>query len=171
MVADVQSWLDNPASNFGWLVLGDESTIATAKRFDTRESASPPVLTIQYIPGPRVTPTPRPRPTPVPRPSFLTSRVAAVAACSDRLLPDDVAGGSAAASQAHHALQRWAGSATLVSASLGVPRSIGLLEMFFGQLSHPEVLEPPGDHPMVERIVGSEFVGLFFVHIGFFKLA
>jgi len=26
MVADVQSWLENPASNFGWLVLGDEST-------------------------------------------------------------------------------------------------------------------------------------------------
>ena len=26
MVADVQSWLDTPASNFGWLVLGDEST-------------------------------------------------------------------------------------------------------------------------------------------------
>src|SRR6201993_4456412 len=25
MVADVQSWLDNPASNFGWLVLGVES--------------------------------------------------------------------------------------------------------------------------------------------------
>ena len=62
MVADVQSWLDNPASNFGWLVLGDESTIATAKRFDTRESASPPVLTIQFISGPRVIPTPRPRP-------------------------------------------------------------------------------------------------------------
>jgi hypothetical protein len=68
MVADVQSWLDNPASNFGWLVLGDESTIATAKRFDTRESASPPVLTIQYIAGPRVMPTPRPRFTPAPRP-------------------------------------------------------------------------------------------------------
>jgi len=69
VVVDVQSWLDNPASNFGWLVLGDESAIATAKRFDTRESASPPVLTIQYIPGPRVMPTPRPRPTPVPRPT------------------------------------------------------------------------------------------------------
>ena len=26
MVADVQGWLDNPASNFGWLMLGDEST-------------------------------------------------------------------------------------------------------------------------------------------------
>jgi hypothetical protein len=66
MVADVQSWLDNPSSNFGWLVLGDESTIATAKRFDTRESASPPVLTIQYTS--RVLPTPRPHPTPAVRP-------------------------------------------------------------------------------------------------------
>jgi hypothetical protein len=63
MVADVQSWLNDPATNFGWLVLGDESEIATAKRFDTRESASPPVLTIQYRPAP----TPRPRPTPHPR--------------------------------------------------------------------------------------------------------
>jgi hypothetical protein len=70
MVADVQSWLDNPAANFGWLVLGDESAIATAKRFDTRESANPPVLTIIYRPaGPRPTPTPRPRPTPLPRPT------------------------------------------------------------------------------------------------------
>lgn len=68
MIADVQSWLDNPASNFGWLVLGDESTNVTAKRFDTRESASPPVLTIEYIPAPRARPTPRPRPTPAPRP-------------------------------------------------------------------------------------------------------
>ena len=65
MVADVQLWLDNPASNFGWLVLGDESAVATAKRFDTRESASPPVLTIQYV---RTMPSPRPRPTPAPRP-------------------------------------------------------------------------------------------------------
>jgi len=67
MVSDVQEWLDDPASNFGWLVLGDESTLATSKRFDTRESASPPVLTIQYT-APRVLPTPRPRPSPPPRP-------------------------------------------------------------------------------------------------------
>jgi hypothetical protein len=65
MIGDVQSWLNNPATNFGWLVLGDESENATAKRFDTRESANPPVLTIEYTPGvPRPTPTPRPRPTP-----------------------------------------------------------------------------------------------------------
>ena len=68
MVADVQSWVEDATSNFGWLVLGNETTAATAKRFDTRESASPPMLTIQYTPGPRVIPTPRARPTPVPRP-------------------------------------------------------------------------------------------------------
>ncbi len=68
MVAEVQSWLDDPANNFGWLVLGDESTNITSKRFDTRESASPPVLTIEYAAAPRVVPTPRPRPTPAPRP-------------------------------------------------------------------------------------------------------
>ena len=63
MVADVQSWLDNPASNFGWLVLGDESATQTTKRFDTRESANPPVLTIEYTTG---TPTPSPTATPTP---------------------------------------------------------------------------------------------------------
>jgi hypothetical protein len=65
MVADVQSWVNNPASNFGWLVLGDESALGSAKRFDTRESASPPVLTIEYRsaqPSPRLRPTPPPRP-------------------------------------------------------------------------------------------------------------
>ncbi|MFZ0917652.1 MAG: DNRLRE domain-containing protein [Candidatus Udaeobacter sp.] len=65
MVADVQSWVNNPSSNFGWLVLGDESTVGSAKRFDTRESANPPVLTIEYRSG---QPTQRPRPTPPPRP-------------------------------------------------------------------------------------------------------
>ena len=73
MVTDVQSWLDDPATNFGWLVLGDESEIATAKRFDTRESASPPVLTIQYRPRP----APRSRPTPWPRPTPPSPRAAA----------------------------------------------------------------------------------------------
>jgi hypothetical protein len=37
MLSDVQAWLDDPASNFGWLLLGDESATATARRFDTRE--------------------------------------------------------------------------------------------------------------------------------------
>src|SRR5438067_3298181 len=76
MTAEVQSWLDNPATNFGWLVSGDESTGATAKRFDTRESASPPVLTIQYTtatptptPTATATPTTTPSSTPTPTPT------------------------------------------------------------------------------------------------------
>lgn len=51
MVADVQMWLNTPASNFGWLVLGNESGSQTAKKFDTRENFNPanrPVLTVFY---------------------------------------------------------------------------------------------------------------------------
>ena len=39
MVADVKMWLDNPSSNHGWLLMGqDNSTVV--KRFDTRENAN-----------------------------------------------------------------------------------------------------------------------------------
>ena len=50
LTADVQSWLGTPASNFGWIIVGVEGSSETAKRFDTRESANPPVLTIDYTP-------------------------------------------------------------------------------------------------------------------------
>src|SRR5262249_44720578 len=43
--------LDTPGSNFGWLVLGDETTAGSAKKFDSRESttaANRPALTIDY---------------------------------------------------------------------------------------------------------------------------
>ncbi len=42
LVADVQSWLDDPASNHGWLVLGDESSTTTAKRFNSRQFGGTP---------------------------------------------------------------------------------------------------------------------------------
>jgi hypothetical protein len=49
LIADVQGWV-NGGPNFGWLVLGDESTNATAKRFSSREdSVNPPQLTIEYV--------------------------------------------------------------------------------------------------------------------------
>ena len=51
MVADVQDWLDNPANNFGWIVIGDESSSGTAKRFDSRENSTEgdrPQLTVNY---------------------------------------------------------------------------------------------------------------------------
>lgn len=38
MVADAQSWLDDPAVNFGWMLVGNESARFTARRFDSRES-------------------------------------------------------------------------------------------------------------------------------------
>jgi hypothetical protein len=50
LTADVQSWLNTPASNFGWAIVGTEGTSTTAKRFDTRESGNPPVLAITYTP-------------------------------------------------------------------------------------------------------------------------
>jgi hypothetical protein len=53
MVADTQGWLDTPGANFGWLLTGEESTAATAKRFDTRESGDPaarPSLEVVYTP-------------------------------------------------------------------------------------------------------------------------
>ncbi len=55
LLADVRSWLSSPATNFGWLVLGDETTASTTKRFDTRENTEPtfrPVLQITYVPEP-----------------------------------------------------------------------------------------------------------------------
>ncbi len=51
LVADVQSWLDNPAANFGWLILGDESSSQTTKRFaskDNGEAENRPLLVVEY---------------------------------------------------------------------------------------------------------------------------
>lgn len=55
MVSDVQLWLDDPDSAFGWELIGNESRPATAKRFDTRENGVEsfrPMLTIEYEPIP-----------------------------------------------------------------------------------------------------------------------
>lgn len=54
LVADVQAWVDNPESNFGWIVIGNESISGTAKRFDSRENPvveNRPVLTLQFETG------------------------------------------------------------------------------------------------------------------------
>lgn len=40
MVADVKMWLDNPSSNHGWLLMGNDNA-TSVKRFDTRENVSP----------------------------------------------------------------------------------------------------------------------------------
>jgi hypothetical protein len=55
MIADVQTWLDSPAGNFGWLIQGDETRGQSAKRFDGRTSETqddvPPTLSIVYQPA------------------------------------------------------------------------------------------------------------------------
>lgn len=50
LVADVQSWLDSPASNFGWLLVSQAENSATSiRRFGSRDDVTNrPVLTIQY---------------------------------------------------------------------------------------------------------------------------
>lgn len=61
LVADVQAWVDNPGQNFGWMVRADETQLATAIAFETKEStiaANRPSVTITYDPPPAiVTPT------------------------------------------------------------------------------------------------------------------
>ena len=58
MAADIQSWLASPAANFGWIVMGGESILSSAKRFDSRESTTVsfrPVLEVTYtVPSPGV---------------------------------------------------------------------------------------------------------------------
>jgi len=51
LTQDVQDWIQNPGSNFGWLLMGDEYAYPTSKRFNTKENPNPdtwPVLVIHY---------------------------------------------------------------------------------------------------------------------------
>jgi hypothetical protein len=51
LAADVQAWLDDPASNHGWILVGDESAPTTVKRFESRESTDDslrPVLEVEF---------------------------------------------------------------------------------------------------------------------------
>ncbi len=53
MVADVQGWLDNPAENFGWILLANEDA-GSARRFNSREltnASARPILEVEYTMG------------------------------------------------------------------------------------------------------------------------
>lgn len=79
LLADVQSWVANSASNFGWVILGNETDVKIAQRFNTRENLSnPPRLTLTYqlsspTPAPSATPTITPGPTATARPGSLAN--------------------------------------------------------------------------------------------------
>jgi hypothetical protein len=60
LLADVQSWVNSPSTNFGWIVRGNEATAGTGIGFASRENfstASRPSLVVTF--------------TPVPEPSFV----------------------------------------------------------------------------------------------------
>ena len=50
LIQDVQDWVDQPETNFGWILIGDE-TLVSARRFESREypdSRFRPLLLIDY---------------------------------------------------------------------------------------------------------------------------
>ena len=50
LVADVQDWLDNPAGNFGWILLANEDAVS-ARRFNSSEHTNAnthPILEVEY---------------------------------------------------------------------------------------------------------------------------
>jgi hypothetical protein len=53
LVADVAAWVNNPTSNYGWIVLGDEPANQNARRLLSREHADSltrPRLMVEYTP-------------------------------------------------------------------------------------------------------------------------
>jgi hypothetical protein len=51
MIADAQAWLDSPDDNHGWLLMGNEEGVNTARKFSSREHPEPsqrPVLVIEF---------------------------------------------------------------------------------------------------------------------------
>jgi len=59
LAADIQQWVNNGATNLGWVVTGDTTTGGSVKQFDTRENstaANRPQLVINYTPAPLAIP-------------------------------------------------------------------------------------------------------------------
>jgi len=49
LVSDVQTWHDNPANNFGWILMSESETVSrTVRRFASRESGQGPSLVVNF---------------------------------------------------------------------------------------------------------------------------
>ena len=58
LMADAQSWLDQPADNHGWILVGEEVETYSAQRFESREAGSVsnrPKLVLNYLAAPEPT--------------------------------------------------------------------------------------------------------------------
>ncbi len=55
MAADVQAWVSDPSSNFGWIIIGDETINPTGRRFNSRDNFGSllvrPSLEVVYEPA------------------------------------------------------------------------------------------------------------------------
>ncbi len=57
LAADVQGWVNAPANNFGWILIGNEAFhVPSARRFDSGETpfGAPPTLQVSYIGTPEL---------------------------------------------------------------------------------------------------------------------
>ncbi len=55
LASDVQAWIDDPSSNDGWIVIGNEQTIQTTRRLASREAEDErlrPRLVVTFVPPP-----------------------------------------------------------------------------------------------------------------------
>lgn len=52
MVTNVQGWLNTPATNNGWILIGNESATCNARRIGSKESGVDPVLSVTYCENP-----------------------------------------------------------------------------------------------------------------------
>lgn len=55
LVNAVQGWLDNPATNFGWILIAQDENANSAREFASREATDTgtrPTLTVTYVPEP-----------------------------------------------------------------------------------------------------------------------
>lgn len=63
LIANVQTWVNQPAQNFGWIILGAEDSPQNARRIGSRENtALAPVLRVEFEPAPDL---PEAQPVPV----------------------------------------------------------------------------------------------------------
>jgi len=54
MIGDIQTWLDYPLTNFGWILIGAEAARSTSVRFDSKEhprEENRTLLMIEFIPS------------------------------------------------------------------------------------------------------------------------
>lgn len=58
LASDVQTWLDDPGTNYGWALVGEEAATMNAIRFLSRESGTGPALSVTYAAPPGTTAIP-----------------------------------------------------------------------------------------------------------------